>query len=131
MKGITGGRSYPVPKPKPVKKKRLYNGYKHKAERTCYYCGTRSAERHEVYGGPNRQISIAMGFQIDLCPDCHRAWHAQAEEKWIRRKEQWQEWYQREHEKKLIRDGMSPEQARRHWMAMIGKNYREELSTGG
>lgn len=125
MKGNwKGARSYPVPKPKTKRKRKLYNGYKNKAERVCYYCGTRSAERHEIYGGPNRQISIALGFQVDLCPNCHRAWHAQEEGLWIRRKAQWQELMQKEYEEKLIRDGLTPESARRHWMGIIGKNYR-------
>lgn len=118
--------SRPVPKPKPTKKKRIYNGYKNKAERECYYCGTRSAERHEIFQGPNRQISIRMGFQVDLCPNCHRAWHEQKEELWIRRKAWWQAETQRKYEEKLIRNGMSPEAARRHWMGIIGKNYRDE-----
>lgn len=125
MKGNwKGARSHPAPKPKATKKKRLYNGSKGKAERTCYYCGTRSAERHEIFQGPNRQISIAMGFQVDLCPNCHRAWHAQKDEVWIRRKAEWQEKTQREYEERLIRDGMAPESARRHWIGIIGKNYR-------
>jgi len=118
------GQSRPVPKPKPKKKKKLYNGYKNKRERECYYCGTMGAERHEIYGGPNRQISIKMGFQIDLCPACHRAWHAQEDDLWIRRKADWQAKTQKEYEETLIRDGMSEEATRRHWMAIIGKNYR-------
>ena len=44
-----------IPKPETQKKKKLSNGYKYKHSRTCYYCGTPGAERHEIYGGnPNR-----------------------------------------------------------------------------
>ena len=43
---------------------------------TCFLCGLETETvRHEVYGGPNRQISKANGFWINLCPDCHRKVH--------------------------------------------------------
>ena len=60
------------PKPRDKKKKPLYNGWKDKPNRYCVFCNTPYAERHEVYGGANRQTSIIEGFQVDLCPECHR-----------------------------------------------------------
>ena len=60
------------PKPKTPKKRKEYNGYKNKANRTCAYTGTRHAERHELFGGPNRKVSIREGLQIDLSPEKHR-----------------------------------------------------------
>ena len=117
------GKTYPVPKPSDGKKKKKTNGWKDKPKRFCYYCGTPYAERHEVYGGPNRQISIDLGFQLDLCQDCHRKWHEQNDETWIRRKAYWQRKMQKDYESKLIEDGMPAEAVRRHWMAIIGKSY--------
>ena len=118
---------HPVPKPGSRKKKKPYNGYKDKPKRSCYYCGTPYAERHEIYGGPNRQKSIEMGFQVDLCHECHAAWHAQKDEIWIRRKKDWQSRYQKMFENKLKNAGVTPEQARKTWMNMIGKNYTDEV----
>lgn len=118
---------HPVPKPAEKKKRKKTNGYKHKKERICFYCGTWGAERHEVYGGPNRQQSIDHGFQIDLCPNCHRGWHAQEDPLWIQRKAHWQRKYQEDYEKKLRGAGVSAEQARGLWMILIGRNYTEEV----
>lgn len=117
----------PVPKPGNKKKKKKVNGWKHKAERMCYYCGTYGAERHEVYGGANRQNSIDFGFQVDLCPSCHMAWHDQKDPAWIRRKKEWQRYFQKLYEEKLIQSGMHHEQARFEWMSVIGKNYTDEV----
>jgi len=111
------------PKPTTKKKAKKQNGWKDKAGRRCYYCGTLHAERHEVYGGPNRQISIDLGFQIDLCSSCHRAWHSQSDELWRERKQYWQRYFQEEYEKKLIDGGIRPDQARELWTKLIGKNF--------
>lgn len=117
----------PVPKPGNKKKKKKTNGWKNKAERMCYYCGTYGAERHEVYGGANRQNSINLGFQVDLCTKCHAAWHDQEEPLWIQRKKEWQEHFQKLYEGKLIESEVSREQARFLWMTIIGKNYTDEI----
>lgn len=114
---------YPVPKPIKKTKKKKVNGYKDKPHRVCYYCGTSNAERHEVYGGASRQISIDLGFQLDLCPECHRAWHAQADELWQKRKEYWQQHFQENYEQRLIDGGITSKQARACWMKLIHKNY--------
>ena len=111
------------PKPEVKKKRKKRNGWKDKSERRCHYCGTTCAERHEVYGGPNRQASIDFRFQLDLCPACHRAWHAQANELWIERKQYWQKHFQEAYEQKLIDGGIRPDQARELWINLIGKNF--------
>ena len=112
------------PKPQNKKKKKKCNGYKDKPKRLCHYCGTPNAERHEVYPGRGRrQICIDNGFQVDLCPACHRAMHenstpaAQAINKF------WREKYQREYEAELITSGITPGQARKLWIGLIGRSY--------
>ncbi len=115
------------PKPKTKKKKPLYNGYKNKAERVCYYCGTPYAERHEVYGGPNRQISIREGFQVDLCHECHEEMTANITERGKKRNAWWRKYYQNKYESRLIATGCTPENARKAWMAMIGRNYQDDI----
>lgn len=117
-------KNCPYPKPAPAKKKKLlYNGYKNKQQRRCHYTGRPSAERHEIFGGPNRQISIREGFQVDLCPELHRELHANQTE-WAKRENlYWKQKYQREYEKKLTDAGIAPDQARECWMSLIGKNF--------
>ena len=112
------------PKPQDKKPKKKANGYKDKPKRLCHYGGTPHAERHEVYPGTGRrQICIDNGFQVDLCPACHRAMHenrtpaAQAANKF------WREKYQREYEAELIASGITPEQARELWIGLIGRSY--------
>lgn len=112
------------PKPKPTKKKQLLcNGYKDKPERKCWYTGQLGAERHEIWGGPYRQTSIRMGFQVDVCPEIHAELQANGTE-WARIENQkWQMYFQSQYEQKLINTGVKPEHARDAWMAMIGRNY--------
>ncbi len=114
------------PKPQDKKKKKKVNGWKNKAERICYYCHTHRAERHEVYGGVNRQISIDNGFQVDLCRECHREMTENITQRAKERNNYWRKKYQSEYEKKLIDAGISKEQARNIWLALIGRNYLEE-----
>lgn len=113
----------PFPKPKPSKRKLLSNGWKDKGNRRCYYCGAFGAERHEVFPGKNRQISIREGFQVDVCSEHHKMlqenttpW-AQAENKFLKAD------IQRNYIKKLVGYGMNKEQALEVWMEMIGRNY--------
>lgn len=115
------------PKPVDKKKKTVCNGYKDKQKRYCMYCGTRGADRHEVYGGTNRQTSIRHGFQVDLCSEHHRElqdniteW-AQAENQKLRAG------FQRQYMDKLTATGVPEEDALEVWMALIGKNYIEGL----
>ena len=111
------------PKPKSKKKKLLCNGYKDKPNRVCIFCKAPYAQRHEVFSGKNRQISIREGFQIDLCPEHHREiqdnitpW-AQSMNKKLRAA------FQTKWENKLIKAGTNPEQAREQWLLMIGRSY--------
>lgn len=114
----------PFPKPKPTKKKPLLsNGYKDKPQRRCWYTRTLGAERHEIWGGPYRQTSIEMGFQVDVCPELHAELQANGTE-WAKTENlKWQMYYQQLYEGKLIASGIKEEQARELWMTLIGKNY--------
>lgn len=114
-----------IPKPVTGKKKKKYNGYKDKPGRFCAYTGQPYAERHEVFGGPNRQISIDMGFQVDVSPEVHRELHdnitewAQNENRRLRQN------FQSRYEQDLIDAGMSEEQARYAWIQLIGRSYED------
>lgn len=111
------------PKPQDKKKKKKCNGYKDKESRVCAYTGRPFAERHEIFCGRNRQISIERGFQIDVCPEIHEELQAnitewaQAENLRLRQKCQW------EYENDLISTGVTPEQARELWLKLIGRSY--------
>lgn len=111
------------PKPQDKKKKKKVNGYKHKADRVCAYTGRPFAERHEIFCGRNRQISIDNGFQIDVCPEIHAElqeniteW-AQAENLRLRQK------CQSEYEDTLIGSGITSDEARALWLKLIGRSY--------
>ena len=54
------------PKPVTKKKKPACNGYKDKQNRICAYTGERGAERHELFGGANRQTSTVSCRTISL-----------------------------------------------------------------
>ena len=113
----------PFPKPINKKKKKKANGYKDKHNRCCYYCGTYGAERHEVYGGPNRQISIDNGFQVDLCMNCHREIQDNITE-WAQKQNRiWRKFFQIKYERELMREGLSPERAREAWISLIVRSY--------
>lgn len=97
------------------------NGYKIKASRVYAYCGKHGADRHEIFGGANRQTSIRLKFQVDLCGDHHRELHenctewAQAEN--LRLKQN----CERRLLDKLTDTGVPEEKAVKTWMEMIGK----------
>lgn len=111
------------PKPQDKKKKKKCNGYKDKADRVCAYTGRPFAERHEIFCGRNRQISIDNGFQIDVCPEIHAELQAnitewaQAENLRLRQK------CQSEYEDTLIGSGIAPDEARKLWIRLIGRSY--------
>lgn len=116
-------RSCPFPKPKDTKPKKKQNGFKDKPNRICWYTGQPGAERHEIFGGPNRQTSIEHGFQVDVCPQIHARLHANADN-WSRIENlKWKMYYQHIYEERLISLGLEPKEARKAWMAMIGKNF--------
>ena len=115
-------QSCPFPKPKTVKPKKKQNGWKDKPNRRCWYTGQPGAERHEIFGGPNRQVSIEMGFQVDVCPEIHARLHANADD-WARIENlKWQMYFQHVFEKGAISLGMTPEEARKEWIQMIERN---------
>ena len=120
-------RTCPFPKPTTKKKKLLFNGYKDKSERYCYYCGTPYAERHEVYPGPNRQISIRLRFQVDLCHNCHEEMQNNITPQAKERNEYWQKYYQAKYEQELMDTGVSKRKAREMWMSLIGKNFQGDI----
>lgn len=127
---------------KKKKKKRKQNGWKNKAVRRCRYTGQPNAERHELfYGNGKRQISIDLGFQVDLCPPIHRLFHgivgkAELEalnvpgmfpdpEGWAKREvdelrrgcqEAWEA-------KEQMEQGITPEEARERWIQLMGRSY--------
>ena len=111
------------PKPKSAKKKKKSNGWKEKANRFCAYCGKPYAERHEVFGGSNRQISIDNKFQVDVCRAHHEELHSNSTEWAQAENERLKKHYQQQYESKLIDEGYTDEQARRAWMLLIGRNY--------
>ena len=111
------------PKPKSKKKKLLHNGFKDKSQRICWYTGQPGAERHEIFGGPNRQTSIEMGFQVDLCQELHARLHANADDWAKTENRKWRMYFQTIYEEELIASGETPEKARTSWMALIGRNY--------
>ena len=108
-------------------KKLLYNGWKNKADRVCMICGRPYAERHEMFGGPNRQISIQEGFQLDVCREHHEALHQNTEE-WAQDFNlTWRRHFERTWLLEQIDKGATLQEAVRAWMKMIGKNYLEEI----
>lgn len=110
-------------KPKNKRKNKKTNGYKEKAKRICCYTGEPFAERHEVFRGPNRQISIDNGFQIDVCRAMHEELQANVTE-WAQRENlHWKQHFQQMYEDKLIASGMTSKQARDMWLKLIGRNY--------
>ncbi|MBQ6686443.1 MAG: hypothetical protein IJM99_10085 [Firmicutes bacterium] len=114
------------PKPGDRKKKKKVNGYKHKAERYCAYCGTPYAERHEIFGGPNRQNSIDHEFQIDVCSAHHRELQDNCTEWAMEENERLRRGCQERYEDELVNEGWTPAQARREWMMLIGRNYLDD-----
>ena len=41
---------------------------------TCYVCGAKKQDLHEVYSGKNRKISMKYGCVIPFCRACHNEW---------------------------------------------------------
>ena len=76
-----------------------------------------------MFPGHNRQKSIDMGFQVDVCAVHHRRLHENGRPFGQIEMAKWRMYYQKQYEDKLIESGVKPEQARELWMLMIGKNY--------
>jgi hypothetical protein len=115
------------PKPGSRKKKKLYNGYKDKPNWFCHYCKTPYAERHEIFEGKNRQISIQYGFQVNVCRPCHQEMQDNITERGKERNRYWERHYEIKYMKDRMAEGMTARQALNSWMALIGKNYVEEF----
>ena len=116
-----------VAKPVEKKKKKLMNGYKDKPNRICVECGTGYAERHEIFGGANRQHSIEDKLQIDLCKECHDRWHRGTDAETIEWREKWRSRAQRCYEKRMIEAGAKPKRARKIFMDRYGINTLPEI----
>jgi hypothetical protein len=58
-------------KPKLKKQKRAKNNPRPTEFDTCFVCGKKYAETHEVFGGNKRQKSIKYKMQIKLCNNHH------------------------------------------------------------
>lgn len=110
-------------------KKRKYNGYKGKKERECFYCKKKSAERHEVYHGTAvRKVSIANGFQVDLCEEHHGQFHGNVNA-WAKKEiQRWRRTYQRVYMALRVSRGERQEHVLNDWMLMMGKNYIKEMT---
>lgn len=111
------------PKPGNSKKKKLYNGYKEKANRACEITGEFGAERHEIFGGSNRQLSIEYGLQVDLSPEQHRRIHEPKTDADLAFREALKMRGQKKFEKERIEEGMSHEMAREFFIQIFGRNY--------
>lgn len=119
-------KSCAVPKPADKKKKKLANGYKDKPNRYCIECGTAYAERHEIFGGANRQHSIEDRLQIDLCPSCHHRWHEATDASSAHWRAIWRQRAQRCFERRLMDAGAKPKRARKMFTDRYGINVLEE-----
>lgn len=120
-----------IPKPQDKKKKKLCNGYKDKPFRVCAETGKANAERHEIFGGSNRQKSIKYGLQIDLSPEIHeRVTNPRSDEDLllIRR---YKEQGQMKFETLMRSEGMTAVQARKMFMFEFGRNYLPMIGEEG
>lgn len=131
-------KKMPLPNPPKRKKRKKQNGWKDKPNRHCYFTGRPCAERHELFGGPNRQISIDRGFQVDLCWPIHKLFHGQVDRERLReigwemddpvrwaaeQQEILRKKCQMDFEEREVELGATPDEARQRWMNLIGRNY--------
>ena len=107
-----------------------------RAKRKCYITATRINRKGDAgtlvlrvpsvmkfLTGRNRQTSIELGFQVDVCPEIHARLHASADP-WAKvENKKWRMFFQAKHEEELIASGMTEKEARAEWMRLIGKNY--------
>ena len=93
------------------------NGYTksllHTESGRCYVCGREvQTARHEVFYGPDRENSKALGMWADVCPPCHAKIHADAEAyTWLKAAAQLQ---------------FEKEFGHERFMAVFGRNYLPE-----
>lgn len=110
-----------------AREKKKHNGYKDKADRTCFYTGLPYAERHEVFGGSNRKISLRCGFQVDLSPDAHRELQENITPWAKEENRKWRSVYEQLYIDEVMKEGINEAEALQAWMRLIGRNYIEEL----
>lgn len=108
-------------------KRLLYNGYKDKCNRICTYCGRPYAERHEIFGGSNRQISIKHRFQIDVCRDHHRELQDNITDWGQSENLRLRQMCESNYLKEQMNYGATKSEAVRNWMQLIGKNYLDDV----
>lgn len=120
-----------VPKPQDKKKKKLCNGYKDKPMRFCAETGAPYAERHEIFGGANRQKSIKYGLQIDLSPAIHERVTNPKTDEDLALIQQYKEQGQMKFEALMRGEGMTAVQARKMFMFEFGKNYLPMIGKEG
>lgn len=77
----------------------------------CFICGGVASDIHEIYGAGSRKISMANGFCVPLCRNCHRTITLNYGLN-LRLKMICQEEYEKTH-------------TRKDWFSLIGKNYLE------
>ncbi len=118
------------PKPRNTKKKQPANGWKDKPKRVCEVCGEYGAERHEIFGGPNRRNSIEDGLQMDLCQYHHRLWHEDTSRDVKRWRDGIQRKAQRTYEQRMMDAGMDDRKARLSFMRRYGFNLLENIPMG-
>lgn len=84
-------------------------------KKNCYICGShRNIEFHHIYGGTgNRKISDENGFTVYLCHTCHQE---------VTEHKNWKDNYL----KVLCQTTYEADHSRDEFMALIGRNYRED-----
>ena len=120
-----------VPKPQSKKKKKLCNGWKDKPSRVCMYTGKANAERHEIFGGPNRQKSMQYGLQVDLSHDIHERVTNPRTDEDLALVQELKEMGQRKFEAMMLGEGYDEVGARKLFMSEFGRNYLEPLGKEG
>lgn len=120
-----------IPKPQDKKKKKLCNGYKDKPMRFCAETGAPYAERHEIFGGANRQKSIKYGLQIDLSPEIHERVTNPRTDEDLALVQEYKQRGQMKFEAMMRGEGMTAVQARKTFMFEFGRNYLEPIGEEG
>lgn len=110
------------PKPSAPKKKKAQNNKRQTVPTICDHCGeTAYCQTNEIFRGKNRQISIQYGFQNNLCLGCHEKVTNLRGEYWILKDEEWKQQAQKKFEET---------HTRAEFMALIGRNYLDEIIGG-
>lgn len=119
------------PKPGNTKKKKLQNGWKDKPNRVCAFTGQHYAERHEIFGGANRQKSIEYGLQMDLSHEIHERVTNPRTEEDMKLVQELKESGQKKYESMMMENGYTEVEARKSFMFEFGRNYLDPLGKEG